>query len=133
MGKTRNPSRDLPAIRLVFGSIGSPQLRFFVRQNEPKKGGPDEGCVEQQGDASEQQALAENDRHDSNIHGISHVTVEAFDDETLRGQDRRGGAQTFQGESGEGFEQNGSGESDQEYTEPAYCLKIEKGRLEAPS
>ena len=47
--------------------------------------------------------------------------------------DRRGGAQAFRGEAGEGFEQNRSGERDQEYTEPAYRLKAEKGRLKPPS
>ena len=56
---------------------------------------------------AETQPLTENQQHDCNIHGISHVPKQPADDQMLRGEDRRGRTETLEGETSEGVQKHG--------------------------
>jgi len=83
------------------------------------KGGPYDRPVEQEIGITQQEGLTENDRGYSNIHRISNVTVEPFDDQVLGRQNWSGGAQPFHSKASEGFKQNREAQHDQQDSYPA--------------
>jgi hypothetical protein len=83
-----NPPRDIRVEFLVLTPKALAQGRLFVEKNKEVESRPHCNTVFKNADAAEKQPLTENQRHDGNIHGISHVPIQAADNQMLRRQDR---------------------------------------------
>ena len=66
---------------------------------------PGKDAVLEDAHVAEKKALAENHGNHCNVHRITDEAVEAFDDQMLRGEDGRRGADALQRKPREGFEQ----------------------------
>lgn len=91
--ETRNPPRDFGTVHFVFGAKVCPQGWFFVHQHKKVKQQPDKRAVFKQRHVSKNQALAENGAHYRCVHRISHITIQAGNNQMARWEDRRRRAQ----------------------------------------
>ncbi len=67
---------------------------------------PHDGSVYENTHAAEQEALARDQRHHSQVHRVADVTIEPGDHEALGWQGRRRSAETLDGEPREGIEKH---------------------------
>ena len=103
-GETGDPSWNVGRVGLVFLAEGFAERGLFVEDDEEMRGEPREDRVDEKVLVAEKESLAENERRDCNVHGVSDEAIRALNDEVLRGKDWSGRADSLKGEAREGFE-----------------------------
>src|SRR5208282_6656891 len=85
------PSRGLPAVFIVFGPEGSPQMRLFVQDDEQLEAERDRERVAGMLRAAIENGPPQDHGQHADVHWVSRVTVEAADHESSGsvGRERR--------------------------------------------
>lgn len=95
VAKPREPPRRPPAVRGVVVAEPLRQRGLFVEDYEEMKHDRHHRAVDEDVQRAEQDRPPEDDREHAEVHGITHVAVQAADDELLRRVDggRRGASE----------------------------------------
>ena len=104
--QARNPPRDIRAEFFVLTPKAPTQCRLLVDDNKEKESHPNYNAVFKNLHTAEQQTLTENQHHDRNIHGISHVSKQPANYQMLRWEDWCGRTETLERETGEGVQKH---------------------------
>src|SRR5579864_6319807 len=89
--QARPPAAHVPTIRLILSTKFLAERRFFVQDDEQMHA--ESNCCD--GGNREQAGVSEDDpqpdpaRGKADVHGIAHVTIEAYNNQALRRRDRR--------------------------------------------
>ena len=132
-GEARDPAGDVGAIGFVFGAEGSLQSRLFVGEDEEVGCEPGNDCVGEEMQVSKKKGLAEDQRRDCKVHGVSDVAIGTGNDEVPRGKDGGGCADSLEGETGKCIEHHGSPGDDEENADGSEWCEGEEGRIELPT
>ena len=131
--EARNPAADVRAIGLVFAAEGLAQGGLLIGQDEYVHYESGNEAVLEDAHVAEKKALAENHGHNRDVHRIPDEAVKAFDDQVLRGEDGRRGADALEGKAGEGFEQHGESDDHQQDADYAKRSETEERWLNLPA
>src|SRR5262245_17087258 len=89
------PARYCAPVGLVLPSELTTQRRLLVEVNKRYDCSEEHPRVREQDQLAQNERLTNDDRSDRDVHGISHVSVEPTDDETLSGRHGRGRAEAL--------------------------------------
>ena len=104
--QARNPPWDIRAVLVVLKPETPRQGGFLIDEDKDIEPHPNCNSVFEDADAAEKQPLTENQRHDCNIHGISHIPKPPSDNQMLRWEDWCGCTETLEGETSEGLQKH---------------------------